>query len=603
MKQAVLHWIDERTGLGGLLERCSRENVLGGLSWGNAVRSAILFLFVVQAITGFFLWVYYSPSAQTAWESVYYLQYQVPGGWLVRGIHHYAAQVMVGLVALYVIGTVVLAGYRSPRELVFWTAMAMGLCAMALCLTGDLLSWDTNSYSATMVRVRFLTLLPVVGTPLFKAAAGGPGPDFGSLTLTRFFALHVGVLAAGLFGLILLHLYLARRAKIAERQPPLPPGPYWPDQAVRNAAACLAAMAVVLLLVVVEGRALGPPGGPSEFFPGARPEWSLRGVYGLSEMVPGAAIPGLGVSWKIFPIFIIPGGLVLLFAAMPFIGRLRLGYIINLAILAAVLVGLGGLTVHSYWTDAVDEAHQAALARSREEAERSIELALHQGIPATGALALVKTDPKLEGARLYEQHCANCHEHVGGRGREFPLDKPTAPNLGAFGTRKQVRGWLDPKKIVTPQYFGATAFRSGDMVQEIKGKFKKLDEEETQEMNEALDAIAVMLSAEARLASQKEIDAKDAALIKQGLKHFDDECSSCHVLHGKGTQSGPELTGYGSLEWLKAIIGNPAHERFYGDKNDGMPIYDKELSPQQIEVVARFIRGEWFEPEQVAEGE
>ena len=71
------------------------STIPGGASWLGVLPSTILFTFAVEAITGLLLWMYYSPGAQTAWESVYYLQYEVTGGWLVRGIHHYAAQVLV----------------------------------------------------------------------------------------------------------------------------------------------------------------------------------------------------------------------------------------------------------------------------------------------------------------------------------------------------------------------------------------------------------------------------------------------------------------------------------------------------------------------------
>ena len=46
-------------------------------------------------ITGVFMWLCYSPSAQTAWESVFYMQEHIPGGWILRGIHHWMAQMMV----------------------------------------------------------------------------------------------------------------------------------------------------------------------------------------------------------------------------------------------------------------------------------------------------------------------------------------------------------------------------------------------------------------------------------------------------------------------------------------------------------------------------
>ncbi len=68
----------------------------------------------MQAITGFFLWVYYSPSAQTAWESVYYLQYDVAGGWLLRAIHHYSAHVLLAMLIIYVVQSILTAP-AAPR--------------------------------------------------------------------------------------------------------------------------------------------------------------------------------------------------------------------------------------------------------------------------------------------------------------------------------------------------------------------------------------------------------------------------------------------------------------------------------------------------------
>ncbi|MCS7306747.1 MAG: cytochrome b N-terminal domain-containing protein [Thermoguttaceae bacterium] len=594
--QRAADWLEERTGLRTAYYTCSRRAVLGGLCWGNAVRAAILFGLIVQAVTGLVLWMHYSPSAQTAWESVYYIQYELPGGWLLRAIHHYTAQVLVGLLALYVAGMVLLAEYRWPRELVFWTAILLFLCSMALCLTGDLLSWDRNAFSATTVRVRFLTLLPVIGQTLFKVAIGGPGPDLGSLTLTRFFALHVGVLAVVFAVLLWAHLALLRRARIVGNVPPLPAGPYWPAQAVRNAAACLLMMAVVLAFVGRSGVPLGSPADPTNFYDAARPEWSLRGVYGLSEMIPGSGIFGTGLSWKIFPIFIIPGLIVLAFLAMPFIDRWRWGYYANVGILVVIGGGLAVLTLLSYQSDAKDPMYQAAVAEEQQLAHRTVQLAKGLGIPPAGALSLLKNDPKTEGARLFGQHCASCHAHVGGLGKEFRLEKPTAPNLGGFGTPQQVRGWLDPERIQSPEYFGGTAFKNGAMVQTIKELFADLEGDELKEMQEHMDSIALMLAAEANLPHQQAALQQQKDRIEQGRKLFYQNCASCHRFHGKGTPSGPELTGYGSLQWLVEITANPASPKFYGSRNDRMPIFEKELSPQQIELIARFIRAEWYEP-------
>ena len=99
--------------------------------------------------------------------------------------------------------------YRAPREFLFWTVLLMGLATLGLNLTGDLLAWDQNSFWATSIRVAYLSHLPVIGPWLCKLAIGGP--QFGTLTITRFLALHVGVCTAALLGLVLLHAHLASR--------------------------------------------------------------------------------------------------------------------------------------------------------------------------------------------------------------------------------------------------------------------------------------------------------------------------------------------------------------------------------------------------------
>ena len=72
----------------------ARPPLVGGPAWRFVWPSTIVFLFFTQVVTGLVLWMFYSAGLQGAWESVYYLQYQVQGGWLLRAVHHNAAQVM-----------------------------------------------------------------------------------------------------------------------------------------------------------------------------------------------------------------------------------------------------------------------------------------------------------------------------------------------------------------------------------------------------------------------------------------------------------------------------------------------------------------------------
>ena len=89
--KSVLLWLDERTGYKKIVHEALYENVPGGARWRYVWGSTLTFTLVVQFITGIFLWMAYSPSSQTAWESVYYIQDVMTGGWLLRGIHHFTA--------------------------------------------------------------------------------------------------------------------------------------------------------------------------------------------------------------------------------------------------------------------------------------------------------------------------------------------------------------------------------------------------------------------------------------------------------------------------------------------------------------------------------
>ena len=77
--KSVFAWLDSRTGYKKIVHEVLYENVPGGARWRYVWGSTLTFTLVVQFITGIFLWMAYSPSSQTAWESVYYIQHDMTG--------------------------------------------------------------------------------------------------------------------------------------------------------------------------------------------------------------------------------------------------------------------------------------------------------------------------------------------------------------------------------------------------------------------------------------------------------------------------------------------------------------------------------------------
>lgn len=588
----LLDWLDQRTGYRGFLHAALFENVPGGARWRYVWGSTLMFTFSIQVVTGVVLWMAYSPSSQTAWESVYYIQYVMDGGALLRGIHHYTAQAMVVLLVLHLMQVVIDGAYKAPREVNYWFGIALLLLTLGLSLTGYLLPWDQKGFWATKVATSISGLVPVIGPMQQKLIVGGA--EYGHHTLTRFFALHAGVLPGLVVLLTVGHVYLFRRHGIKAKEPHAgPDATFWPDQALRDAVACLAVTAAVLVLATWKGAELGPPADPVSPYDAARPEWYFLFLFKFLKLFEGEA--------AIVSAVFIPGGVLMVLALFPVIGRLKHGHRFNVAFLVMLVAGAGWLTRQAIADDRDNADYQAALKRNEHEAERIRELAAGgPWIPPAGALEFLRQDAATQGPKLFAQHCAKCHRHGGNDGSGgTPKDEASAADLKGFGSRAWLEGLLDPKKIETAAYFGNTKFckpaegkKKGKMIRYVLEDLKDLSDADKAKLKK----IVAALSAEAQLPSQADADKKDAAAIEEGRALINGgkdpfSCADCHQFRNDEKGSGPDLTGWGSRDWMIALVKNPAHERFYeGDHNDRMPAFEKELDAKAIGAVVDWLR-------------
>jgi ubiquinol-cytochrome c reductase cytochrome b subunit len=621
-----LSWLEHRTGYRALLHAALYEHIPGGARWRYVWGSTLSFCFFVQVVTGFVLWAAYSPSAQTAWESVYYIQHVMTAGWLLRGVHHFTAHAMVVLLAVHFVQVVVDGAYRAPREINFWIGLVLLQLVLALALTGYLLPWDQKGYWATKVATNMLALAPLIGEPLQRLVVGGS--EYGHHTLTRFFAMHAGVLPAVLMIFLALHVALFRRHGLTVRDPQRAADTYfWPDQLLRDAIACLGVVLVVLLLVLQNypsmesgepagrhlGAELGAPANPAESYAAARPESYFLFLFQALKYLE-AFPPVMGA-------IIVPAFVLLSLFLMPFIGRWQLGHRFNVAWTFALLLGAALLTAIAWHDDhngqtAESRHYLAAVAGADWQAERAVELAgSPTGIPPGGALALMRADPKTQGPKLFRQHCAACHTHFNPDEPEaeqphgIVAEKPTAANLWGFGTKDWVAGILDPAKIVGPNYFGNTTHKEGDMAtfvsDTIATQLADLKGEELVAFRRKLEDVTIALSAEAGLAPKNmpDFDKRVAAGREAIVNEF--ACVDCHKFGDQGELGlAPDLTGYASPEWLSSFIANPEHERFYPETNDRMPAFApnadnpsvNRLHPQDLKMLVDWLRGQWYEP-------
>ena len=249
----------------------------------------------------------------------------------------------------------------------------------------------------------------------------------------------------------------------------------------------------------------------------------------------------------------------------------------------AEFIGGGHADANSLWTasreflDAKEEAERNSerivQLISRRETLPDGSLSEMRLIPKEGAVTLLRNDPLTHGPRLFNQHCASCHSHNephSTRDRSTNEEKAasTAPDLHGFASRSWLKGILSTGMIESASYFGNTAHKAGRMATWLKQNSASLKPDD-------IDAIAAALSAQAQLHSQREIDAKDSELVRRGVGLIEQNCTrGCHKFGEQGQLGlAPDLTGYGSYEWILGFVSDPAHERFYRQENDRMPSF------------------------------
>lgn len=208
MWKKIYDWLDERIGFNEIYKNMLDRPEPKG-NWWNTLGSASLFLFVIQVTTGIFLTVYYTPSPDHAYDSIQYIMEEVSFGWLIRGIHHWAATLMVIVVFIHMLRVFYTASFKYPREMTWLLGVGLLLVTLGMGFTGYLLPWNQRAYWATTVGTQIAGTVPFLGEFILKALRGGP--DLSALTLQRFFSAHIWILPVVLAALIGFHVYLVMR--------------------------------------------------------------------------------------------------------------------------------------------------------------------------------------------------------------------------------------------------------------------------------------------------------------------------------------------------------------------------------------------------------
>lgn len=303
-----------------------------------------LFFFVVQVVTGILLLLYYRPSAAEAYDSVQFIMTRVPFGWLVRSIHAWSANLMIGAAFVHLFSVLLLKAYRRPRELTWVSGVLLLFIAMAFGFTGYLLPWNQLAFFATRVGTDIASTIPGIGEATVRFLRGGS--DVTGATLTRFYGVHVAVLPALTTALLVAHLVLVQYHGMSvppsvEEQATregrrVPEMPFVPHFALRDLFGWTVALALLAALSAYLPWELGIKADRFASAPaGIRPEWYFLWTFQALKYMPSHI---LGINGELVAVAGLSLGAMALLL-LPFIDRntVRSRRIVSWAAIAALL--------------------------------------------------------------------------------------------------------------------------------------------------------------------------------------------------------------------------------------------------------------------------
>lgn len=247
-----------------------------------------LLFFVIQVVTGILLSFYYKPTPEQAYESVKFIITQVEYGWLIRSLHSWSANLMVGSLFIHMFSAFLMKAYRKPRELMWLSGVLLLFLVLGFGFTGYLLPWDTMAYFATLIGTEVPKTMPLVGD--FGVSLLKGGDEIGAETLTRMYSIHVVVLPLITIVIISLHVLLNQVVgssvpigiKGIER-----PLPFFPNFLYRDMISWCLGFLALLVLSTLYPWSIGEKADPLASAPiGIKPEWYFLPLYQTLKIVP-----------------------------------------------------------------------------------------------------------------------------------------------------------------------------------------------------------------------------------------------------------------------------------------------------------------------------
>jgi ubiquinol-cytochrome c reductase cytochrome b subunit len=413
MFSRIQKWLNDRWPLSSATRLVLDEDIVGGPSFFYTLGIATLTVFMLQAVTGIWQLLYYTPSVEHAYDSLTFMRRQIPFGWLIHGLHYWGADAMVVLVGLHLSRIFIWGAYKHPRQLTWLLGVGLLLLTLAMSFTGAALPWDEKGYWATEVGTSIAGTVPVIGHILKDLMRGGD--TMGQYTIARFFTLHAFIIPILLSAFALLHVVSfrmqgavgpwseSRRQRI---------GQFWPDQVFRETLVILLVVFVLIALCVFAPPPFTGVADPMDTTYVPKPEWEFLSLYQTLKFFSGPFEPVGTVGLPVV------GVLILLL--VPFVDRRKernpLKRPVAMSLFFIVMGGVIALTVVGYYSK--PPGVQAATTS-----------------PPVSSSANLSMGAQAGQALFQSQGCTGCHR-VNGVGGSV------GPDLSDIAQRGHSQQWL-----------------------------------------------------------------------------------------------------------------------------------------------------------------
>jgi ubiquinol-cytochrome c reductase cytochrome b subunit len=421
----VFGWIDDRIHVTEIFEHTAGHHIPKSTSsWFYVFGSATLLCLIIQLVTGIMLALTYVPSGAEAFDTLNYLTFQQPLGWLLRAIHYWGSNFMVSIMLIHMTQVYLFGAYKYPREVTWMSGVLLLLITLGLAFTGQVMRFDEDAYWGIGIGAAIAGRSPGIGAEAVQFMLGGP--IISADTLSRFFTLHVFVLPGAILAIVGLHLRMVLLKGINE----------WPEPGVvvnretydKHYAAIirregmpfvphgigkdLIAGGVVILGILACALIFGPKGpigepDPTQIDANPRPDFFFMWIFAIAALMPDYL--------ETFALLVGPPVGILILFALPLINNTgekhwsrRPFAVLTVLALALSLGLLSWWGVTSPWSPAMTAWRSAPTPKEF--------IAGHTPLELQGSIV------------LQQKQCRNCHA-IGGIGGQ------RGPDLSDVGSR------------------------------------------------------------------------------------------------------------------------------------------------------------------------